>query len=114
MRYYVHLIHNHPFVHPDDLKFRNSERRLTYSQKQLVNDFSSINMGPNKAFNVLKQYHGGYDKVGVTVVDCKKFKRDVIDYVGENDADMVVNKLLKKQEWLSDFRSHILLVVMGN
>jgi len=101
--YYVNLIHNHPFVHPDDSKFLKSERRLTYSQKQLVNDLSSINMGPNKAFNVLKQSRGGYDKVGVTVVDCKNFKRDLIAFVGENDADMVVNKLLKKQEYLTDF-----------
>ena len=101
--YYVNLIHNHPFVHPDDSKFLKSERRLTYSQKQLVNDLSSINMGPNKAFNVLKQSRGGYDKVGVTIVDCKNFKRDLIAYVGENDADMVVNKLLKKQEYLTDF-----------
>ncbi|KAL4567480.1 hypothetical protein LXL04_023065 [Taraxacum kok-saghyz] len=69
--------------------------------------------GPNKAFNVLKQSRGGYDKVGVTVVDCKIFKRDLIAFVGENNADMVVNKLLKKQEYLTDLSFQYLVDIHG-
>ncbi|XP_023748454.1 protein FAR1-RELATED SEQUENCE 5-like [Lactuca sativa] len=80
-----------------------SRRRLTYHQKQLVNDVSDINIGPVRAFKILKQTQGRFVNVGVTEVECKNLKRDMITYIGESDADMVIEKLTKKKEYLHDF-----------
>ncbi|XP_076908441.1 protein FAR1-RELATED SEQUENCE 3-like [Bidens hawaiensis] len=50
-----------------------------------------------------KNEYGGFDDVGVTVVDCKNFKRNINCYIGEFDAEMIVQRLLNKKEYLPDF-----------
>ncbi|KAL4554150.1 hypothetical protein LXL04_037305 [Taraxacum kok-saghyz] len=51
--------HTHDFVKPEDAHFLKSNRRLTYQQKQLLHDVSGINMGPVRAFKLMKQNQGG-------------------------------------------------------
>ncbi|XP_076954685.1 protein FAR1-RELATED SEQUENCE 5-like [Bidens hawaiensis] len=43
--------------------------------------------------------YGGFDDVGVTVADCKNFKRNINCYIGEFDAEMIVQRLLNKKEY---------------
>ncbi|CAH1453886.1 unnamed protein product [Lactuca virosa] len=88
--------HTHELVNPEDFHFLKSNRRLTYHQKQLIHDVSNINIGPVRAFKILKQTQGGFLNVGATEVECKNLKRDWIKYIGENDADMVIDKLKKR------------------
>lgn len=95
--------HNHSLVHKEDAHFLTSQRQLTYDQKNALLDLGNINMGPNKGFKVLKQARGGYEKVGATVVDCKNFKRDFNSLIGDKDADMVIEQMLKKQQHYPDF-----------
>ncbi|KAL4556701.1 hypothetical protein LXL04_034858 [Taraxacum kok-saghyz] len=63
--------HTHDFVKPEDSHFLKSNRRLTYQQKQLLHDVAGINVGPVRAFKVMKQTHGGYEKVGASEIEYK-------------------------------------------
>ncbi|XP_021975544.1 protein FAR1-RELATED SEQUENCE 2-like [Helianthus annuus] len=51
---------------------------------------SKLNMGPVKAFNVMKTCFGGFEDVGACKVEFKNYKRQINLFMGEYDADMVV------------------------
>ncbi|KAL4567248.1 hypothetical protein LXL04_022825 [Taraxacum kok-saghyz] len=95
--------HTHDFVKLEDSHFLKSNRRLTYQQKQLLHDVSGINVGPVRAFKVMKQTQGGYENVGASEVECKNFKRDLSSIIGEGDVDLVLEKLSRKREYLPDY-----------
>ncbi|GJR17730.1 FAR1-related sequence 5-like protein [Tanacetum coccineum] len=42
---------------------------------------------------VLKEMYGGFENVGVTHVECRNYKRDLTVFIGNRDAQMVVEKL---------------------
>lgn len=106
--------HTHELVNPEDFVFLKSNRRLTYHQKQLVNDVSDINIGPVRAFKILKQTQGGFVNVGATEIECKNLKRDMITYIGESDADMVIEKLTKKRSIYTTLLLNIVWIVRGS
>ncbi|KAL4565571.1 hypothetical protein LXL04_029673 [Taraxacum kok-saghyz] len=89
--------HTHDFVKPEDAHFLKSNMRLTYQQKQLIHDVSGINMGPVKAFKLMKQSYGGYEHVGASEVE------DLSSIIGEGDVDLVIEKLSRKREYLTDY-----------
>ncbi|XP_021972390.1 protein FAR1-RELATED SEQUENCE 5-like [Helianthus annuus] len=62
-----------------------------------------MNIGPVRAFNLMRKIRGGFDKVRVTSTDCKNFKRDINLFIGEFDVDMVVQRLMKKKLYLPNF-----------
>ncbi|KAL4591663.1 hypothetical protein LXL04_004633 [Taraxacum kok-saghyz] len=95
--------HTHDFFKPEDSHFLKSNRRLTYQQKQLLHDVSGINVGPVRAFKVMKQTQGGYENVGASEVECKNFKRDLSSIIGEGDVDLVLDKLSRKREYLPNY-----------
>ncbi|XP_023731457.1 protein FAR1-RELATED SEQUENCE 5-like [Lactuca sativa] len=106
--------HTHELVNPEDFVFLKSNKRLTYHQKQLVNDVSDINIGPVRAFKILKQTQGGFVNVGATEIECKNLKRDMITYIGESDADMVIEKLTKKRSIYTTLLLNIVWIVRGS
>ncbi|KAK1419567.1 hypothetical protein QVD17_28759 [Tagetes erecta] len=55
---------------------------------------------PSKRTRVM---YGGFMEVGTTVVDFKNFKRDLIVFVGEFDAEMAVQFLMSKNKSSKDF-----------
>lgn len=95
--------HNHPFVHEDDMHFVTTSRELTFTKKMLIHDLSNINIGPVRAFNIMRTIYGGFDKVGATKSDCKNFKRDTNLFINEYDAEMVVQRLMRKKEYCPNF-----------
>ncbi|MFS7924355.1 putative transcription factor FAR family [Helianthus anomalus] len=72
-------------------------RSMNYVQEEAVNALSAINVGPVRAFNIMRTLYGGFDKVGATKVDFKNFKRDLNRYIAEYDADMVIKRLRRKK-----------------
>lgn len=64
---------------------------------------SKMNIGPVKAFNFMRTHYGGFEEVGVIANDCKNFKRNIIQYIGKYDAQMVVQRLTDKKDYLPDF-----------
>ncbi|GJU01789.1 FAR1-related sequence 5-like protein [Tanacetum coccineum] len=95
--------HNHPFVDEDDISLLKSSRKLTFFKKQLLFRVSNNNIGPMKAFKMMKELFGGLDEVGATSVDCKNFRRGINLSIGEYDAKMVVELLKNKQEYINRF-----------
>ncbi|GJU56695.1 FAR1-related sequence 5-like protein [Tanacetum coccineum] len=52
---------------------------------------------------VLKEMYGGFENVGVTDVECRNYKRDLNLFIGNCDAQMVVEKLLSRQDFWDKF-----------
>ncbi|XP_035836024.1 protein FAR1-RELATED SEQUENCE 5-like [Helianthus annuus] len=61
--------HNHSFVDEEDYHLLASSRKLTFTEEQLLSDFSEMNIGPVRAFNLMRKIRGGFDKVGVMSTD---------------------------------------------
>ncbi|GJS31915.1 zinc finger, CCHC-type containing protein [Tanacetum coccineum] len=95
--------HNHYLVDKENLQFLKSCRKLTFSQKVLIHHISNLNMGPDRVFKLMKKMYNGFENIGATTTDCKNEIRDMNVFVGEDDAQMVVDKLLSKQEIFHDF-----------
>ena len=95
--------HNHSLVYEDDIKYLRASRRLTFSKQQLLNQLSNVNIGPVRSWKVLKEMYGGFEYIGATDVECKNYKRGLNEFIGERDAQMVVDKLLSREEYFDDF-----------
>ncbi|XP_076898118.1 protein FAR1-RELATED SEQUENCE 5-like [Bidens hawaiensis] len=80
--------HNHPFVNENDMHFVTASRELTFTHKKVLDDLANINIGPVKAFNIMRTLYGGFDKFGATKSDCKNYKRKINLYIGDYDAEM--------------------------
>ncbi|XP_035837206.1 protein FAR1-RELATED SEQUENCE 1-like [Helianthus annuus] len=67
--------HNHDLVECPDKHFLSTERHLTQLQKHVIHSMSKLNLGPVKAFNVMKTCFGGFEDVGASKVEFKNYKR---------------------------------------
>ncbi|XP_076927503.1 protein FAR1-RELATED SEQUENCE 5-like [Bidens hawaiensis] len=95
--------HNHPFVDEDDIHFLTSARELTFTHKKMLDDLANINIGPVKAFNIMRTMYGGFDKVGTTKSDYKNYKRSINLYIGDYDVEMAVQRLMVKKDFCPNF-----------
>lgn len=59
----------------------------------------------------MKEMVDGYANVGATVRDFRDFTRDLKSYIGEHDAQMIINKFKMKHEILSLFIMHTMLIL---
>ncbi|XP_022025092.1 protein FAR1-RELATED SEQUENCE 5-like [Helianthus annuus] len=69
--------HNHDLVKRPDKHFLPTERHLTQLQKHVIHNMSKLNLGPLKAFNVMKTCFGGFEDVGASKVEFKNYKRKI-------------------------------------
>ncbi|XP_022007881.1 protein FAR1-RELATED SEQUENCE 12-like [Helianthus annuus] len=79
--------HNHDFVHQEDLHLLKENRGINRAHEEMINKMSHLNIGPVRAFNIMKEVYGGFDKVGATKVDFKNFKKELNLFIGEFDAE---------------------------
>ncbi|XP_076959802.1 protein FAR1-RELATED SEQUENCE 5-like [Bidens hawaiensis] len=70
--------HNHELVDAKDMHFVRSNRELTHVQQDIIYEMSSLNLGPVKAFNIMRTKFGGFEEVGATKDDCKNFKYNMV------------------------------------
>ncbi|XP_076926063.1 protein FAR1-RELATED SEQUENCE 5-like [Bidens hawaiensis] len=68
--------HNHRMVADSDMQFVRSAGKLTHVQEEPIYELSNMNLGPVKAFNLMRTQYSGFEKVGATKDDCKNFKQD--------------------------------------
>ncbi|XP_035832897.1 protein FAR1-RELATED SEQUENCE 5-like [Helianthus annuus] len=95
--------HNHDFVHEEDLHLLKENRGINRAHEEMINKMSHLNIGPVRAFNIMKEVYGGFDKVGATKVDFKNFKKELNLFIREFDAEMFVKRLMRKKEFLPNF-----------
>ncbi|XP_076933468.1 protein FAR1-RELATED SEQUENCE 5-like [Bidens hawaiensis] len=90
-------------VADSDMQFVRSARKLTHVQEEAIYELSNMNLGPVKAFNLMRTQYGGFEKVGATKDDCKNFRQGLNCYIGEYDAEMIVQRLCAKKTFSSDY-----------
>ncbi|XP_076919979.1 protein FAR1-RELATED SEQUENCE 5-like [Bidens hawaiensis] len=90
-------------VADSDMQFVRSARKLTHVQEEAIYELSNMNLGPVKAFNLMRTQYGGFEKVGATKDDCKNFKQGLNCYIGEYDAEIIVQRLCAKGTFSSDY-----------
>ncbi|XP_021979465.2 protein FAR-RED ELONGATED HYPOCOTYL 3-like [Helianthus annuus] len=61
--------------------FLPTDRHLTQLQKHVIHNMSKLNLGPVKAFNVMKTCFGGFEDVGASKVEFKNYKRYFMVFV---------------------------------
>ncbi|XP_035830097.1 protein FAR1-RELATED SEQUENCE 5-like [Helianthus annuus] len=95
--------HNHKFVCPHDIHMLLAYRQLSDVQEEMIWELGTLNLGPVKAFHIMRKCYDGFENVGATVDDCKNFRNRIKSYIGEYDADMVINRLTDEKQYLVDF-----------
>ncbi|XP_076923955.1 protein FAR1-RELATED SEQUENCE 5-like [Bidens hawaiensis] len=90
-------------VADSDMQFVRSARKLTHVQEKAIYELSNMNLGPVKAFNLMRTQYSGFEKVDATKDDCKNFKQGLNCYIGEFDAEMIVKRLCVKKNFSSDY-----------
>ncbi|XP_076900829.1 protein FAR1-RELATED SEQUENCE 5-like [Bidens hawaiensis] len=90
-------------VADSDMQFVRSPRKLTHVQEEAIYELSNMNLGPVKAFNLMRTQYGGFEKVGAIKDDCKNFKQGLNCYIGEYDAEMIVQRLCAKRTFSYDY-----------
>ncbi|XP_076910653.1 protein FAR1-RELATED SEQUENCE 5-like [Bidens hawaiensis] len=95
--------HNHELVDAKDMHFVRSNRKLTHVQQDIIYELSTLNLGPVKAFNIMRTKNGGFEEVGATTDDCKNFKQSLTCYIGEYDAEMVVQRLSGRKNYCDGY-----------
>ncbi|XP_076904859.1 protein FAR1-RELATED SEQUENCE 5-like [Bidens hawaiensis] len=95
--------HNHEMVDANDMHFVRSHRKLTHVQQDIIYEMSTLNLGPVKAFNIKRTKYGGFEEIGPTKDDCKNFKHNLTCYIGEYDAEMVVQRLSGKKNYCDGY-----------
>ncbi|XP_022003323.1 protein FAR1-RELATED SEQUENCE 5-like [Helianthus annuus] len=101
--YHFTEAHNHDFVHEEDLHLLKENWGINRAHEEMINKMSHLNIGPVRAFNIMKEVYGGFDKVGATKVDFKNFKKELNLFIGEFDPEMFVKRLMRKNEFLPNF-----------
>ncbi|XP_074288740.1 protein FAR1-RELATED SEQUENCE 5-like [Silene latifolia] len=67
--------------------------RLT--SKTLILDNSKLNIGAGLTFRQVKELVNRYENIGATLIDFKKFQRDIKCNIGLRDADLFIDRLEK-------------------
>nr|GEZ74568.1 FAR1 DNA binding domain, zinc finger, SWIM-type, MULE transposase domain, FHY3/FAR1 family [Tanacetum cinerariifolium] len=75
--------HNHPLVEEKDMIFMKNSRNIGYTKQHFLYQVLNANFGPVIGFRLMKQIHGGFDRVGVTLNDCKNQKKKISIFIGD-------------------------------
>ncbi|KAK9723926.1 hypothetical protein RND81_05G034800 [Saponaria officinalis] len=96
--------HNHPLVLVKNREFQKLLRNLTLYHKQTIINNLKVNIGASKIFRICKEVANGYENVGATLLDFKKFQRQVKLFIGDAYAQMFINNLDKLVERKKGFQ----------
>lgn len=96
-------VHNHDLVSEDGRQFMKSNREMSYTSRNFMFNSVKVNVGASQSFSLMKELMGGYANVGATVRDFRNFSRDLKEYVGDRDAQMIIEKFKVKKESCESF-----------
>ncbi|XP_022003594.1 protein FAR1-RELATED SEQUENCE 5-like [Helianthus annuus] len=101
--------HNHCLTAPENLDLSRKKRKLDFAAKQFITDCRNANIGPTKAHNIYVVLKGGHQNVRGTTNEFKNFGRDIREFIGDRDAQMVVDKFNERVENKQNytFNTHI-------
>ncbi|XP_021971307.1 protein FAR1-RELATED SEQUENCE 5-like [Helianthus annuus] len=90
--------HNHGFTSPENLDLSLKRRKLDLSTQEFIAKCRNDNIGPTKSHKVHVAMKGGHHNVHGTVVDYKNCGRDIRDFIGDRDAQMIIDKFKAHSE----------------
>ncbi|KAK6120648.1 hypothetical protein DH2020_045598 [Rehmannia glutinosa] len=73
-------------------------RGLILGTNKFILNCTKANVGTAKTLRVFKEMVGGYSNVGALQIDFKNFRRDLQAYICGADAQLVIDKNLRKKE----------------
>ncbi|XP_074310358.1 protein FAR1-RELATED SEQUENCE 5-like [Silene latifolia] len=85
--------YNHKLCSLKEREFQKNVRTLNLYMKQTIVNNCKLNIGATKTFRILMEQSNGYANIGASLNDFKNFKRNIKCYIGENDADMILDYL---------------------
>ncbi|KAL9664141.1 hypothetical protein QQ045_019538 [Rhodiola kirilowii] len=95
--------HNHSMASLDGAQFLKCRRKMKPQHKRFVFGCSISNVGSSRSYKLSKHLVGGSSNVGAQKTDYRNFHRDVVAFIELDDAQLVLNKLVKKKEMCSSF-----------
>ncbi|GKE40293.1 FAR1-related sequence 5-like protein, partial [Tanacetum coccineum] len=95
--------HNHPLLNENNMDLSRARRQLHFGDYIFIHHASLSNIGPTIAHRLKVALIGGYDKVRGTPGDYRNFKRAVNLFIGDRDAQMIVDKMINRQLHIPKF-----------
>ena len=88
--------HTHLLATPTKCHLLKSSRHVNSVHKCLFKSLSRANIGPSKAYRIIKEQAGGFEHVGCSKLDLKIFQRDLKAFIKDSDANMFIQNFTRK------------------
>ncbi|XP_074283581.1 protein FAR1-RELATED SEQUENCE 5-like [Silene latifolia] len=85
--------HNHRLCSLKEREFQKNVRTLNLYMKQTIVNNCKLNIGATKTFRIMAEQSNGYANIGASLTEFKNFKRNIKCYIGDKDADMILDYL---------------------
>ncbi|XP_031127672.1 protein FAR1-RELATED SEQUENCE 5-like [Ipomoea triloba] len=111
--YSVHFFeerHTHSICSTIAKQFLKANRNLDVGHQIFVASCVRANIGPTQSYRLFKEIVGEYSNVGATSVDFKNFKRDLMVYILNGDAQLFIDTLFKRRELCEAFGYNLVFV----
>ncbi|GJX27382.1 FAR1-related sequence 5-like protein [Tanacetum coccineum] len=95
--------HNHLLMNLNNMDLSKARRQLHFDDYICIHRASMSNLGPTRAHRLKAALVGGYDIVHGTSMDYCNFKRCVNSFIGDRDAQMLVDKMCKRKLHVPEF-----------
>ncbi|GJX60900.1 FAR1-related sequence 5-like protein [Tanacetum coccineum] len=95
--------HNHMLIPKEYKHFTKKQRKMNQSEKMFVVKAATNKIGATRAHNLYCSMKGGYEYVHGTSDDFKNHQRDVNQFIGESDAQMLINKMENRKNYVPNF-----------
>lgn len=95
--------HNHPLIVQSNMDLSRARRKLQYGDYMFIHRASLTSIGPQKAHRIRVALLGGFDQVRGMPVDWSNFRRAMNLFIGDRDAQMLVDKMTKRKEHVPEF-----------
>ncbi|XP_031106878.1 protein FAR1-RELATED SEQUENCE 5-like [Ipomoea triloba] len=111
--YSVHFFeerHTHSMCSSIAKQFLKVNRNLDVGHQIFVASCVRANIGPTRSYRLFKEIVGDYSNVGATSVDFQNFKRDLMAYILNGDAQLFIDTLFKRRELCEAFGYNMVFV----
>ena len=95
--------HSHHLCSDEEKLLLKANRKLSYMHQNFILNCGKANLGHVKSYKLYRQMCGSFSSVGATVTEFKNFRRDLNSYLEGVDAQMVVEKFMRREEYSAAF-----------
>ncbi|KAJ9536489.1 hypothetical protein OSB04_un000326 [Centaurea solstitialis] len=95
--------HNHMLFDRREMALSRAKRGLTYADQRNVFYGSTCKVGIANSHRMRNAFKGGVGESGPTVRDYHNFKRQMVNFVGNKDAQMLINTMVSRKKCNPDF-----------